>query len=340
MTLSRKSRKPSRDRKGSESERLSQQQQPPSLAMVSRDTLADTATEAQARMAIFARSMSPYIQSHCELAKRTGEVANSDLSGGARINRQTVNHWIDSRLRDMTSYNYDTPVRRVHQRKSSISSISSSKSDSNSSGSANPVIIADINEINDHKQRAQSSLAISRSDDYRLSTTSHDSGFTSHEQIDVTRTHSLPRPHHHRAMKKPSFEASTEAFNLPAPPPELLMEPLNVSCPNLERTNSGPQSPSSRSTASSNASIPLSPYMHHPMKPSPQHHQQQQQQHQHHPHHQHHIIESGIATIRRNPSKLRSSVGQLHPSRIPSIPSSPAKPPLPPKRQGSTLSSN
>ena len=62
MTLSRKSRKPSRDRKGSESERLSQQQQPPPLAMVSRDTLADTATEAQARMAIFARSMSPYIQ--------------------------------------------------------------------------------------------------------------------------------------------------------------------------------------------------------------------------------------------------------------------------------------
>merc|ERR1711970_1557036 len=104
-------------------------------------------------------------------------------------------------------------------------------------------------------------------------------------------------------------------------------EPLNVSCPNLERTNSGPQSPSSLvSTASSNASIPLSPYMNQ-MKP-----QQQQQQY--------HIIESGIATIRRNPSKLRSSIGgghQLHPSRIPSIPSSPAKPPLPPKRQGSTL---
>ena len=58
MTLSRKSRKPSRDRKISESER----HQPPPLAMVSRDTLTDTATEAQARMAIFARSMSPYIQ--------------------------------------------------------------------------------------------------------------------------------------------------------------------------------------------------------------------------------------------------------------------------------------
>ena len=52
------------------------------------------------------------------------------------------------------------------------------------------------------------------------------------------------------------------------------------------------------------------------------------------------IIESGIATIRRNPSKLNrlGSIGSN--VRIPVIPSSPAKPPLPPKRQGSTLSSN
>ena len=55
-------------------------------------------------------------------------------------------------------------------------------------GSANPVIISDISEIDLSKQRAQSSLAIGRTEDYRLSTTSHDSGFTSHEQIDHSRT--------------------------------------------------------------------------------------------------------------------------------------------------------
>ena len=45
-------------------------------------------------------------------------------------------------------------------------------------GSANPVIISDINEIDSTlpKQRAQSSLALIRPEDYRLSTTSHDSG--------------------------------------------------------------------------------------------------------------------------------------------------------------------
>lgn len=316
MTLSRKSRKPSRDRKPT-------QEDPREMPMVGRDTLVSTTTEAQARMSIFARSLTPYIQSHSEVSKKAEVLANSDLNKCARINQQTVNHWIDNRIRDMTNYNYETPVRR-HQRKSSISSISSSKSDSNSSGSANPVIISDINEIDSTlpKQRAQSSLALIRPEDYRLSTTSHDSGFTSHEQIDIQRTNSLPRPHLQRNQTK-RFEASSETFNLPAPPPELLLgigpqEPLNISCPNLEQ--SGPQSPSARSTGSSNASVPLSPYLHHQPKTG--------------------IIESGIATIRRNPSKLNrlGSIGSN--VRIPVIPSSPAKPPLPPKRQGSTLSSN
>ena len=63
-------------------------------------------------------------------------------------------------------------------------------------GSANPVIISDISEIDLPKQRAQSSLAIGRTEDYRLSTTSHDSGFTSHEQIDQSRTNRNAETHY------------------------------------------------------------------------------------------------------------------------------------------------
>ena len=63
-------------------------------------------------------------------------------------------------------------------------------------GSANPVIISDISEIDLPKQRAQSSLAIGRTEDYRLSTTSHDSGFTSHEQIDHSRTNRNVKTHY------------------------------------------------------------------------------------------------------------------------------------------------
>ena len=56
MTLSRKSRKASRDRKTSESSEI------PKIEPVGRETLINTTTEAQARMSIFARSMTPYIQ--------------------------------------------------------------------------------------------------------------------------------------------------------------------------------------------------------------------------------------------------------------------------------------
>lgn len=307
MTLSRKSRKPSRDRKQPEPEEP--------IQLVGRETLIATTTEAQARISIFARSMTPYIKSHGEVARSAELMMTTEIPN--RINKQSVNHWVDGRLRDMSNFSF-----RRHQRKSSISSISSSKSDSNSSGSANPTAV----EV--ELTRAASSMA----SDYRLSTTSHDSGFTSHEQISIERSGSLPRPstqqklsvrqpHHKSTHTVPQY--NNEQFNLPAPPPELLMGisspvELNVSCPNLD---SGPQSPSARSTGSSAASsVPLSPYM---------------------TGHQNTVIESGLATIRRNPSKLtRLGSITLTQPRIPSIPSSPAKPPLPPKRQGSTLSHN
>ena len=64
------------------------------MPMVGRDTLVSTTTEAQARMSIFARSLTPYIQSHSEVSKKAEALANSDLNKCARINQQTVNHWV------------------------------------------------------------------------------------------------------------------------------------------------------------------------------------------------------------------------------------------------------
>jgi hypothetical protein len=301
MTLSRKSRKPSRDRKDSSKE----------TEMVSRETLEASVTESQARITIFVRSMTPYVQSHVEISKSTKEFSQLSFVKATQINQNQINQWIDIRLQEMRNpqmnginnhHGYGFDSLRRHNRKSSISSISSSKSDSNSSGSVK------LGEEINLKKGVLNRIANEHTE-YRLSTTSHDSGFTSHDQQPINGSddnNNENNMNHDRAImrgrsaswkdwpKNGPYDSQlsihrvppnehqnqqNDQFNLPAPPPELLMgpsvpisEPLNISCPNLE-SESPLLSPSRSSTSErSSVSIPLSPYSngsypinHHPM---------------------------------------------------------------------------
>merc|ERR1712042_248369 len=93
MTLSRKSRKPSRDRKdGSYSK---------DAEMVSRETLEASVTESQARITIFVRSMTPYVQSHVEISKSTKDFSQLSFVKATQINQNAINQWIDIRLQEM-----------------------------------------------------------------------------------------------------------------------------------------------------------------------------------------------------------------------------------------------
>ena len=97
MTLSRKSRKPSRDRKDSSkgiiSIILTSTDFILDTEMVSRETLEASVTESQARITIFVRSMTPYVQSHVEISKSTKEFSQLSFVKATQINQNQINQW-------------------------------------------------------------------------------------------------------------------------------------------------------------------------------------------------------------------------------------------------------
>ena len=97
MTLSRKSRKPSRDRKDSSKGIiliiLTSADLILDTEMVSRETLEASVTESQARITIFVRSMTPYVQSHVEISKSTKEFSQLSFVKATQINQNQINQW-------------------------------------------------------------------------------------------------------------------------------------------------------------------------------------------------------------------------------------------------------
>ena len=100
MTLSRKSRKPSRDRKESSKGTSKDTLKAVSLnyffldtEMVTRETLEASVTESQARITIFVRSMTPYVQSHVEISKSTKEFSQLSFVKATQINQNQISQW-------------------------------------------------------------------------------------------------------------------------------------------------------------------------------------------------------------------------------------------------------
>ena len=104
MTLSRKnSRKPSRDRiHSTENDKhspLGVLIQESSFSgvieeSVRRETLDANVTENRARISIFARSMTPYINSHTELQAAAQQIASINMSKPSLISQNAVRHWV------------------------------------------------------------------------------------------------------------------------------------------------------------------------------------------------------------------------------------------------------
>ena len=61
--------------------------------MVSRETLEASVTESQARITIFVRSMTPYVQSHVEISKSTKEFSQLSFVKATQINQNQINQW-------------------------------------------------------------------------------------------------------------------------------------------------------------------------------------------------------------------------------------------------------
>ena len=61
--------------------------------MVSRETLEASVTESQARITIFVRSMTPYVQSHMEISKSSKEFSQLSFVKATQINQNQINQW-------------------------------------------------------------------------------------------------------------------------------------------------------------------------------------------------------------------------------------------------------
>ena len=59
-----------------------------------RETLEANGTENRARISIFARSMTPYINSHTELQAAAQQIASINMSKPSLISQNAVRHWV------------------------------------------------------------------------------------------------------------------------------------------------------------------------------------------------------------------------------------------------------
>ena len=62
--------------------------------MVSRETLEASVTESQARITIFVRSMTPYVQSHAEISKSTKDFSQLSFVKATQINQNAISQWV------------------------------------------------------------------------------------------------------------------------------------------------------------------------------------------------------------------------------------------------------
>lgn len=325
MTLSRRSRRGSSSRDGKNREPQNGVESP---IYVSKENLTDILVENRARITTFVRSLQPYYAANIEHGQKTAQLTSEigTMATLSHIKTSQIQNWVESQLSLYREGNMESPMHpnlTRHTRKSSVSSVnsvSSSKSDSCSSGSmrlSEPPIMEQNPNLRNSLLKIPSDVS-----QYRLSSTSHDSGFTSHvngdhpqnfdhqnSQDDFSRNRTpswkdWPKPGPYdseRARSTMHIPDHSADFELPPPPPELLNEnftKLEISTTDENGMEASFQSPdrSSRSN-SSLASVPLSPYM---KKPSPLATQFDEYQNGHI---SGRAIESGLATIRRKPSQ-------------------------------------
>lgn len=349
MTLSRRSRRGSSSRDRSAKD-IQTHEIDIDNKIVTKESLTSVLVENRARITTFVRSLHPYYGSEIEQGRRSAQLTSEskNLQALSHIKTNQISSWLDEQLnlyRDQPDH-----VNQItrHNRKSSVSSvnsISSSKSDSCSSGSmrlTEPPIF-EQNGLRHSLLKIPTDVA-----QYRLSSTSHDSGFTSHAH-ETEHLQSAPHIHNEQEFSRnrtPSWKdwpkpgpydsnrscstilAGNEdsKFELPPPPPELLNEGFNEAVTQkLEISTSNEymspmQSPdrSSQST-SSLASVPLSPYM--KQKPSPLAGPFLDDYSPISRVHAGRAIENGLATIRRKPSQnpLRRTNGSIS-TPIPTAP--------------------
>ena len=246
MTLSRKSRRGSSSR-----DRSTKDMQTHEIAIaphISKERLTNVLVENRARITTFVRSLQPYFSAEVEQGLKSSQLASQskNLQALSHIKTHQIQNWVEEQIllyREGQGVDHvNNPLVR-HNRKSSVSSvnsISSSKSDSCSSGSMR---LTEPPIFEQNPNLRQSLLKIPNDiSQYRLSSTSHDSGFTSqaHENENATpyaasseqdfgrnRTPSWkdwPKPgpydSNQRSQSSCHVDCAESDFELPPPPPE------------------------------------------------------------------------------------------------------------------------
>ena len=248
MTLSRRSRRGSSSRDGKNRPAENGMESP---VYVSKENLTDILVENRARITTFVRSLQPYYASNIEHGQKTVELTSEigTMASLSHIKTSQIQNWVESQLSLYRDGNTESPMHpnlTRHTRKSSVSSVnsvSSSKSDSCSSGSmrlCEPPILEQNGNLRISDGNLRNSLLKIPNDvaQYRLSSTSHDSGFTSHvngdpnleqnsnEDFSRNRTPSWkdwPKPGPYdaeRARSTVHLADQNQDFELPPPPPE------------------------------------------------------------------------------------------------------------------------
>ena len=244
MTLSRRSRRGSSSRDGKNREPQNGVESP---IYVSKENLTDILVENRARITTFVRSLQPYYAANIEHGQKTAQLTSEigTMATLSHIKTSQIQNWVESQLSLYREGNMESPMHpnlTRHTRKSSVSSVnsvSSSKSDSCSSGSmrlSEPPIMEQNPNLRNSLLKIPSDVS-----QYRLSSTSHDSGFTSHvngdhpqnfdhqnSQDDFSRNRTpswkdWPKPGPYdseRARSTMHIPDHGADFELPPPPPE------------------------------------------------------------------------------------------------------------------------
>ena len=240
MTLSRRSRRGSNSRDRAPKDLQTHDIDLGAKKTATKESLTNVLVENRARITTFVRSLQPYYAAEIEQGRRSSQLASEskNLQSLSHIKTNQISGWLDDQL---THYrdNQDYPLATRHNRKSSVSSvnsISSSKSDSCSSGSmrlTEPPIF-EQNGLRHSLLKIPSDVS-----QYRLSSTSHDSGFTSHahdtetpgqsEEFSKNRTNSWkdwpkPGPYDNNNRNHSTIPTTNNEnnFDLPPPPPECM----------------------------------------------------------------------------------------------------------------------
>ena len=61
---------------------------------VRRECLEANVTENRARISIFARSMTPYLQAHAQIGSAAGQIAAINMAKPSQISQNAVRHWV------------------------------------------------------------------------------------------------------------------------------------------------------------------------------------------------------------------------------------------------------